>query len=92
MYFEEYRADGLRFDATRYIEYNKGEGGGSDGWEFMQYLTYLLKEAYPDKYLIAEHLPEHDSIIYDEGYHAAWHVDSHHEFQRAANGVNGKWP
>jgi 1,4-alpha-glucan branching enzyme len=84
MYFGEYRADGLRFDATRYIEYNKG--WNDDGWKFLQYLTYLVKQAYPDKYLIAEHLPDHDSIIRSAGFHAAWFVDSHHEFQRAAAG------
>lgn len=82
--FEVYNADGLRFDATRYIEYNRG--WGDDGWEFMQYLTYCLKQKYPDKYLIAEHLPDHESIINSAGFHATWYADSHHEFQRAANG------
>ena len=86
MYFEDYRADGLRFDATRYIEHNTG--WDRDGWEFMQYITYHIKNAYPDKYLIAEHLPDHDSIIRNAGFHATWLVKSHHEFQRAASGID----
>ncbi len=84
MYFEDYNADGLRFDATRYIEYNRG--WHNDGWQFMQYLTHQLKQSCPDKYLIAEHLPDHDSIINNAGFNATWFVDSHHEFQRAASG------
>ncbi len=86
MYFEDYRADGLRFDATRYIEHNTG--WDRDGWEFMQYLTYNIRNAYPDKYLIAEHLPDHDSIVRHAGFTATWFVNSHHEFQRAVNGID----
>jgi len=84
MYFEEYRADGLRFDATRYIEQNRG--WGNDGWEFMQHLTYLTRERFPDKYLIAEHLPEHESVINGAGFCATWFTRAHHDFQRAASG------
>ena len=86
MYFEEYKADGLRFDATRWIEFNRGFG--SDGWDFMQYLTHLIKEAYPDKYLIAEHLPDHDTAINSAGFSATWFARAHHEFQRAAQGFD----
>src|SRR5262249_15036882 len=38
MYFGEYGADGLRFDATRYIE--EVRGLDNDGWRFLQHLTY----------------------------------------------------
>jgi 1,4-alpha-glucan branching enzyme len=70
MYFDEFSADGIRFDATRYIE--KNTGLGNDGWKFMQELTYRSKEGYPSKYLIAEHIGDHDSIINSAGFHATW--------------------
>lgn len=83
MYFKEYNADGLRFDATRVIE-NCG-GLNDDGWKFLQYITYHIKQIYPDKYLIAEHLPDHDTIITNAGFHGTWFSRAHHEFQRAVN-------
>ena len=86
MYLNEYRGDGLRFDATRYIEYNRG--WGNDGWSFMQYLTYKAKELFPAKYLIAEHLPEHDSIVSSAGFHATWYKRAYDRFRQAMNGNN----
>ena len=83
MYFGEYGADGLRFDATRYIE--EVRGLDNDGWRFLQHLTYAVKQAHPDKLLIAEHLPDHESIVVSAGFHATWCADAHHEFQRAAD-------
>lgn len=84
MYLGEYRADGLRFDATRAIE--AAQGLDADGWSFLQHLTWCLKQAYPDRYLVAEHLPDHDTIIGGAGFHATWCAEAHHEFQRAAAG------
>lgn len=86
MYLNEYNGDGLRFDATRYIEYNRGLG--NDGWSFMQYLTHMAKEHYPGKFLIAEHLPEHDSIVHSAGFHATWCKMAYDRFRRAMNGNN----
>ena len=84
MLFEEYQIDGLRFDATRAIERNRGMDNA--GWKFLQELTWRIKERYPDKYLIAEHLEDHDTIIRDAGMSATWFAAAHHEFQRAAQG------
>lgn len=84
MYFNEYNADGIRFDSTRYIEYNKGLG--NDGWEFMQYLTYFSKMYYPDKYLIAEDVPSNDSIITSAGFHATWYKSAYECILNALNG------
>jgi 1,4-alpha-glucan branching enzyme len=86
MYLEEYKGDGLRFDATRYIELNRGLG--NDGWAFMQYLTYMAKERYPGKFLIAEHVPEHDSIVNSAGFHAAWCKSAYERFGQAMSGNN----
>jgi 1,4-alpha-glucan branching enzyme len=82
MLFEEYQIDGLRFDATRAIEGNNPPYG----WRFLQELTYRIKERFPEKYLVAEHLEDHDTIIRDAGMHATWFAAAHHEFQRAARG------
>lgn len=84
MLFDEYRIDGLRFDATRTIEWNRG--GANHGWDFLGELTWRIKELYPEKYLIAEHLPDDRGIIVDAGMSATWCAASHHEFQRAAQG------
>src|SRR6266446_5009731 len=84
MYLDEYNGDGLRFDATRAIE--SAAGWGNDGWRFLQHLTWSLKQAYPGKYLVAEHLPDDLAIIDSAGFHATWVADAHHEFQRAAGG------
>jgi 1,4-alpha-glucan branching enzyme len=81
MYLAEYNGDGLRFDATRYIEY--AGGLDNDGWKFLQYLTWHLREEFPDRYLIAEHLPDHESIVTGAGFDATWLADAHHEFERA---------
>ena len=45
---------------------------GNDGWEFMQHLTWEAKRLFPGKYLIAEHLPDHESILASAGFHAVW--------------------
>ncbi len=81
MYFSEYHADGLRFDATRYIEY--AAGLRNDGWSFLQYLTWHLRQEFPDRYLVAEHLPDHEAIVSSAGFDATWLTDAHHEFERA---------
>jgi 1,4-alpha-glucan branching enzyme len=84
MLCEEYRIDGLRFDATRAIERN--HGADNAGWKFLQELTWRIKEKFPDKYLVAEHLEDHDTIVRDAGMSATWFAAAHHEFQRAAQG------
>ena len=84
MYFEDCQADGLRLDHTRTIEANSGLG--NNGWRFLQELTWKLKQDHADKYLVAEHLPDHDSIVRDAGLNVTWFSQAHHEFQRAAQG------
>ena len=38
----------------------------------MQYLTWETKRLFPGKYLIAEHVPDHESIVSSAGFHATW--------------------
>lgn len=75
MYITEYNVDGIRFDATTQIDGNK-----------LKEVLRRIVSTYPDKYMIAEHLPDHPWITKDGKFHATWCARSHHEFQRAANG------
>lgn len=75
MYFEDYHADGLRFDVTTQI----------NGLH-LQLVIERLRQDFPDKYLIAEHLPAHPWIIKAGHFCATWDANSHHECQRALNG------
>lgn len=87
MYLQEYNGDGLRFDSTRQIE--AARGWGNDGWDFMQYLTLEAKQLFPGKYLIAEHIPDHESIISSAGFHSTWVSGP---FYRTYNALNGLDP
>jgi len=84
MYLREYNGDGLRFDSTRTMEATRGLG--NDGWEFMQHLTWEAKQRFPGKYLIAEHLPDHDSILSSAGFHATWVKEPFDSILPALNG------
>jgi 1,4-alpha-glucan branching enzyme len=75
MYLAEYRADGLRFDATTLIN-----------GLFLREVVGRLREEFPDRYLIAEHLPDHPWIIREGRFCATWRADAHHETQRALAG------
>ncbi|MEZ6137300.1 MAG: alpha-amylase family glycosyl hydrolase [Pirellulaceae bacterium] len=75
MYFDDYNADGLRFDVTTQIE-----------GQHLSKVMQRLRERYPDKYFIAEHLPAHPWITTYGNFNATWQAESHHEAQRALNG------
>jgi 1,4-alpha-glucan branching enzyme len=75
MFFEDYRADGLRFDVTTQIN-----------GEHLKLVIDRLRREFPDKYLIAEHLPHHSWIVKTGRFCATWDADSHHECQRALAG------
>jgi 1,4-alpha-glucan branching enzyme len=75
MFFEDYQADGLRFDVTTQIN-----------GEHLRLVVDRLRRDFPDKYLIAEHLPDHPWIVKTGRFCATWDADSHHECQRALAG------
>lgn len=75
MYLEDYHADGLRFDVTTQIN-----------GEHLKLVIDRLRRDFPDKYLIAEHLPDHPWIVNTGRFCASWDADSHHECQRALAG------
>ena len=84
MYLREYNGDGLRFDATRAME--AARGLGNDGWEFMQHLTWEAKRLFPGKYLVAEHVPDHESIVSSAGFHATWVSEPFYRMLAALDG------
>ncbi|RJQ13802.1 MAG: hypothetical protein C4560_13555 [Nitrospiraceae bacterium] len=75
MYFDEFKADGLRFDTTTQINGNH-----------LAVVTGELRSKYPEKYLIAEHLPAHPWITTFGNFCATWNSEVHHECQRALAG------
>lgn len=75
MFLQEYHADGLRFDATTQINGNH-----------LAIVVDQLRREFPDKYLIAEHLPDHPWITTAGRFAATWCARSHHECQRALAG------
>ncbi len=77
MYFKDYNADGLRFDVTTQINGN-----------YLKDVLLRLQCDYPEKYMIAEHLPAHPWITTIGNFDATWFAGSHHEVQRALNGDN----
>ncbi|HJZ72955.1 MAG TPA: alpha-amylase family glycosyl hydrolase [Vicinamibacterales bacterium] len=75
MYLEQYHADGLRFDATTEINGNH-----------LKLAVGRLRDDFPDRYLIAEHLPDNPWIIDTGRFCATWQSNAHHECQRAMAG------
>lgn len=60
-WLEDYRIDGLRFDATAFIRNSKGDTGTADddieeGWSFMQWINEEIANRFPYKISIAEDL------------------------------------
>jgi 1,4-alpha-glucan branching enzyme len=72
MYLDEYRADGLRFDVTTQIN-----------GEHLRKVVGRLREEFPARYLVAEHLPDHPWIVREGRFSATWRAEAHHETQRA---------
>lgn len=75
MFLEDYHADGLRFDVTTQINGNN-----------LAVVVDRLRDEFPDKYLIAEHLPDHPWITHDGRFSATWVARAHHDCQRALAG------
>ncbi len=75
MYLEDYHADGLRFDATTLINGNH-----------LRQVLWRLRDDFPDRYLIAEHLPAHPWVTTLGNFDATWNSESHHQTQQALGG------
>ncbi len=73
IWLEEYRVDGFRFDATRYVGWDLNQPQfGLLAW------TDAIDEIDPDAYQIAEHLPSDPWLVDNTMLTSSWH-DSFHD-------------
>ena len=63
----EYHADGIRYDATRFVEWS-GYNDWGGGW-----LAYAAKQADPNSFQIAEHMPSDPEFINVTEMDTTWH-------------------
>ena len=79
MWFREYGADGLRFDATHLMPE-----------ESIRHIVLNgIKKEFPDKYLIAEYFKTFPDPYADLGFDAIWDGLSPHAFQSAVTASGG---
>lgn len=67
-WIREYRIDGFRYDATRWTEWE-----GYNDWGASWY-AYAAKQADPENYQIAEHLPIEPALIRETEMDTSWHA------------------
>ena len=82
MWFEEYRADGLRWDAVTYIKNIDGNEANPandipEGWSLMQWINEEIQGRFPGKISIAEDLKNNSWVAKETGaggagFHAQW--------------------
>ena len=73
IWLEEYRIDGFRFDATRYVGWDMDQPQyGLPAW------TSAITEMDPTAYQMAEHLPSEPWLIENTDLTSSWH-DSFHD-------------
>ena len=81
IWLDEYRVDGFRFDATRYMGWNLNQSEyGLPAW------TSALHDLDPDAYQIAEHLPAHPWLIDNTFLTSSWHDSFHDVIKNDAHG------
>ena len=73
MWLEDYRCDGLRWDATSYIRYVDGGLGYEreeilEAKQMIQNINAEIQSKYPEKLLIAEDLKADFKVTTDQGY------------------------
>jgi 1,4-alpha-glucan branching enzyme len=82
MWFEEYHADGLRWDAIPYIRNIEGKDADPpddipDGWSLMQWINEEIRRLFPGKISIAEGMHKNAWVTKDvgaggAGFNAQW--------------------
>jgi 1,4-alpha-glucan branching enzyme len=93
MWFEEYQADGLRWDAIVYIKSIDGNDGNPvndipDGWNLMQRINVEIRQRFPNKISIAEGMHKNTWVTKDAGaggagFNAQWDADFVHHVRGA---------
>mgnify|MGYP003585382385 CR=1 FL=1 len=66
-WLKEYRVDGLRYDATRFVEWQ-----GYNDWG-ASWFAYVGKQADPGSFMIAEHMPSDPELIKQTEMDTTWH-------------------
>jgi 1,4-alpha-glucan branching enzyme len=82
MWFEDYHADGLRWDAISYIRNIEGRDGDPfqdipEGWSLMQWINGEIQQRFPSKISIAEGMHDNAWVTKDAGaggagFNAQW--------------------
>ncbi|MGA7965061.1 MAG: alpha-amylase family glycosyl hydrolase [Gammaproteobacteria bacterium] len=82
MWFEEYHADGLRWDAIPYIRNIEGRDADPpddipEGWSLMQWINVEIQQRFPEKISIAEGMHNNAWVTKDvgaggAGFNAQW--------------------
>jgi 1,4-alpha-glucan branching enzyme len=67
MWLQEYRVDGIRYDATRFVEWQ-----GYNDWG-ASWFAYAGKQADSNSYMIAEHMPSDPDFINQTEMDTTWH-------------------
>jgi 1,4-alpha-glucan branching enzyme len=93
MWFEEYHADGLRWDAIAYIKNIEGNEGNPvndipEGWSLMQWINEEIEKHFPGKISIAEDLKNNAWVTKDmeaggAGFNAQWDSEFVHPVRQA---------
>ena len=97
-WLEEFRMDGFRMDATRYMRNNFiFTGGQSAGWGLMQRFNDLIDSRYIDKIAVAEELPNEPAITNPTssggaGFDSQWHDNFTDTLRQAIRDMAGGNP
>ena len=93
MWFEEYCADGLRWDMIAYIKSIDGSDDNPssaipEGWSLMQWINDEIRKLYPGKISIGESMKNNSWVIKDvgaggAGFNAQWDAGFVHPVRQA---------
>ena len=93
MWFEEYHADGLRWDMIAYIKSIDGSDDNPandipEGWSLMQWINVEIKQRFPGKISIGESMKNNPWIIKEvgaggAGFNAQWDAEFVHPVRQA---------
>jgi len=98
MWFDEYHADGLRWDGTAFIRRiggNDGDPNGDipEGWQLMQGINREIQQRFPGKISIAEDMQSDDRMTKQvdaggAGFNAQWDSQFVHQVRDAIIGLD----
>jgi 1,4-alpha-glucan branching enzyme len=93
MWFEEYHADGLRWDMIAYIKSIDGNDDNPandipEGWSLMQWINVEIAQRFPGKISIGESMKNNPWVIKDvgaggAGFNAQWDAEFVHPVRQA---------